>query len=397
MLLSNVRLCYFMFLFGVVLLSSCEEKTEISDLNQLTAIANLQLNEQEPGDLIELEDRPEIASEYSRNPPFVLYMSPVGSDNNSGLSPASPLKTINKVQARLQQLKPTIDTDIEIRIKYIPNKPYLNQTVIWRHTSNQYNISFMPQDYQYGGGYSSIAGRPEFDGNGTNNWFFDLREFDGRSNIRFYYLKVSNYAYGGIRFYGDRTNPPLYDGWNSHNSVFGCYFYELGNKKYPGLNLGYAAIDFVNSDHNTITNNHFVKLENKTADASHIHGVYLAHNSCDNLIRRNKFYKITGDAVRIRNYSNRNDIQYNRIIRSGIRAHYSTYRNSEIGECRSWENRFRYNTVSCGYNGKKISLFRYYLRYNGNGATPDGPQYPDGNCPSFSRRLYTVGNVRDCN
>jgi len=140
-----------------------------------------------------------------------------------------------------------------------------------------------------------------------------------------------------------------------------------------------------------------VRLENETKNASHIHGVYLAHNSSHNIIERNRFYKITGDAIRVRNFSNFNKIRNNKIIQSGMRAHYSTYRNSEIGECRSWENEFRDNTVSCGYSGSKISLFRYFLRINGNGAVSDGPQYPNGNCGSFSRRLYTSNNIRNCN
>lgn len=384
-------------MFGLIMISSCSEKTEISEFDQLSIVVDTDPTEQESGDLVKPEDRLENFNDHVRNPPFVLYMSPVGSDSNTGLSASSPLKTLTKVHARLKQLKPVIDTDIEIRVKFIPNTPYQNQTVKWKHVSTQYHISFMPQDYQYGEGYSGIAGRPEFNGNGTDDWFFDLQSSSGRSNVRFYYLKVSNYTYGGIRFYGSRKNVPAYPDWNGYNSVYGCYFYALGNKKYPGLNMGYAAIDFVNSDHNIVRNNHFVKLENKTADASHIHGVYLAHNSSDNLIQKNKFYKITGDAVRVRNYSNRNDIQQNRILRSGIRAHYSTYRNSTNGECRSWENRFRYNTVSCGYNGQRISIFKFFLRYQGNGATPDGPQYPDGSCPAYSRQLYTAGNVRDCN
>src|SRR5215204_1853800 len=46
---------------------------------------------------------------------FTLYMSPYGSDSSSGRTMADALRTLNGVQRKLTQYKPTIDQDIEVR------------------------------------------------------------------------------------------------------------------------------------------------------------------------------------------------------------------------------------------------------------------------------------------
>jgi hypothetical protein len=46
----------------------------------------------------------------------------------------------------------------------------------------------MPSDYTYGEGVSGIAGRPVFDADGQQDWFFVLKSSEGTpTNIRFYY------------------------------------------------------------------------------------------------------------------------------------------------------------------------------------------------------------------
>ena len=252
----------------------------------------------------------------------------------------------------------------------------------------------MPLDYTVGEGVDDIEGRPLFHGIGVEDWFFDLKSRDGQSNVNFYYLRIERYVPGGIRFHGNRD---ILEQWNGNNTVYGCYFYEIGNKWYPDAHYGYGAVDLVNSDNNWIENNHIVKAENKSgSDASHMHAVYLAHNSDRNQIERNRVERISGDPIRVRDFSNKNVINSNNIIEAGKYAYYSTYRNTERNECPSWENEFRSNIVNCGYNGESIQLFRYFVRYNGNGALDDGPEYPTGDCAEFDRWLYTSGNERPC-
>ncbi len=325
--------------------------------------------------------------------PFVIYMAPNGSDSNDGLTSCSPLLSLSKVQERLIELKPVIDCDIEVRIKLINNVSFVGQTISWGHTSPNNTISFMPLDYNYGDGINDISGRPIFDGNGIVNSFFILDSRGGKTNVRFYYIRIQEYIKQGILFSGDGND---LEKWNGYNTVYGCYFYEIGNKKYPNAQYGYGAIVFSNSDYNSIRNNHFVKAENRSEKASKMHGVYLADNSDNNKIISNRFYKISGDPVRVRDFSNYNLIFDNLIEKSGKYAYFSTYRNAETGECRSWENEFRDNTVNCGYSGEKIKLFRYFVRWNGDGNLDDGPQYPVGDCQIFCNWLYTSGNDRPC-
>lgn len=335
-----------------------------------------QLDPQEPTDN---EPPQETTAPVS---PFVLYMSPLGSDSRSGLSPDAALLTLSGVQSKLKLYKPVVDQDVEIRIRFMAARPYLRQTVDWTHTSKTHTITFLPEDYNYRGGVGAIAGRPVFDGQGTQDWFFDLRVGGGQaSNVRFYYVRVQGYVPGAIRFLGSRNDR---NGFNGLNTVYGCYFFELGNKKYPTTSFGFGALDLVNSDHNFIRNNHFIKIENKSGgDASHIHGIYLAHSSDRNLIIANRFSYITGDPIRVRDFSNNNDILENAFIRTGKYAFYSDFHAS--GECRSWQNEFRNNSpLSCSYSGDYLTRFRYF---------DNDPRYPEGaNCLRLPKRLSTSGN-----
>ncbi len=322
----------------------------------------------------------EFSGTYTEENPFTLFIKTDGRDSRSGLTLGNALKTLSGAHARLKEYKPTIDVDIEIRIQYISGQPYNEQTVNWTHTSQNHTITFMPSDYYYGAGINDIAGRPIFDGQGKEDWFFDLRSQNGEAtNVQFYYLKIEGYIPGGIRFYGSEPN---WSQWNGYNRVFGCYFYDLGNKNYNNaVGKGYGAIDLVNSDHNYIRNNHFIHLENRSADAELLHAVYLAHNSEYNIVSGNRFYYVSGDPIRTRNYSNYNEVRGNKFERTGSHSFISDWHDS--GECRSWENEFRDNTpLKCGYSGQ---TFAYYWFWNdGN---PEG-----SHCAPLPRRLYTSGN-----
>ena len=148
----------------------------------------------------------------------------------------------------------------------------------------------MPSDYGYGKGISDIAGRPVFEGGGSREWWFDLRSSNGEAtNLRFYYLRVQGYTSGAIAFVGGQSHAER-TSWNGYNTVYGCYFYKLGNKYYPHVqDVGIAAVDLGNSDRNLIRNNIFAYLENRPENINNIHGVYLAHGSDYNVVTRNEF------------------------------------------------------------------------------------------------------------
>jgi hypothetical protein len=334
------------------------------------------------------QDASPAASAASQPEVFTLYMSPYGSDSASGLTMREAVPTLNEVQKRLEKHKP--DMDVEVRILHVCDKPYMGQTVEWTHTSPTHTISFMPSDYQHGAGIYEISGRPVFDGDGSPDYLFWLESKSGeKTNIAFYYLQMQHYTKGGIALVGSREDS---EGWNGYNTVYGCYFYLLGNK-HTGKTNGYGGIHTWNSKYNTIENNHFVALEgignncddnpeNDTPDPTpcgpHIHGVYLAHRSDYNLVTNNRFRVISGDPIRVRNYSNYNRILANTFEQTGVDAFISDWHGD--CECRSWENEFCDNTpLACGYAGETIPLFESL-----EGDNPEGPD-----CPALSRRVWT--------
>ena len=107
--------------------------------------------------------------------PFRLYVSPDGSDEWDGLTPRTAVPTLAAAHERLERYKPTIDRDVEVRIRYVADRPYKRQSVVWTHTSPSHTISFMPSDYALGEDLSGIKGRPVFDADGLQEWFFILK------------------------------------------------------------------------------------------------------------------------------------------------------------------------------------------------------------------------------
>jgi Right handed beta helix region len=303
---------------------------------------------------------------------FTLYMSPDGSNDWDGRTPETALETLGGVQTKLIRYKPTIDQNIEVRILYDSSKPYHGQTVVWTHTSPSYTISFMPSDYQYGMGISGIAGRPVFDGGGSSDWFFQLKSTKGQpTNVRFYYLRIHGYVPGAIYLRGD---PNEWQKWNGYNLVYGCYFYNLGNQNDPVAAYGFGAVTLKNSDYNTIRNNVFKKLVNVPAgNEKYIHGVYLLNNSGNNVIQHNNFSYISGDPIKVRDYSNYNKIYSNSFVRTGHQAFLlDAPKGDDPDECNSWRNEFRYNTpLSCGYHGQAILRYKRY------------PRTPSARCPAL--------------
>lgn len=237
----------------------------------------------------------------------------------------------------------------------------------WTYYTPGYYVSFMPSDYKWGG-WGSFEGRPVFWGLGSedSNWF-ELFAGPGEwTRLAFYYLEVRNYGRGGIVLEG-RSSPGK---WNGYNYVYGMYFRYLGTKWASGAG-GYAGVFLVNSRNNVIKNNHFVHLENVGENQGGIHAVYMKNWATNNLIRDNSMSYISGDAVRVRNESNDNDIRANVLYRTGEAGQYSDFYQDksdectdspdhERQECPSWRNWFRYNTVGCGYDGTEISYFYFY-------------------------------------
>ncbi|WP_053207178.1 hypothetical protein [Jiangella muralis] len=76
--------------------------------------------------------------------PFTLYVAPNGSGSNDGLTPSTPVATLEQAEYRLTQHAPA--TDVEIRIA--PGT-YIAGRTTWRTYIPGHTISFLPIDYTY--------------------------------------------------------------------------------------------------------------------------------------------------------------------------------------------------------------------------------------------------------
>src|SRR5690606_29032191 len=128
------------------------------------------------------------------------------------------------------------------------------------------------------------------------------------------------------------------------------------------------AIRFVNSKENLIENNDFVDIINIDREGA-LHALYVAHYSDSNRIDNNRFVNNTGDAVRVRDFSNGNVVTRNRFEKAGSGGAYSEWYcdfdartdcTKATPECPSWENVFKDNLIGTNYKGEPLPEFVFY-------------------------------------
>lgn len=343
---------------------------------------------------------------------LTVYLAPDskgGSDQNTGLSPSSPVLTLARAQQVLVAQQPA--GDVEIRID---QGTYVEAQTTWNFYVPGHAISFMPGNYVIGQGRPP-GGDPVFSDTGsgtahTAGWWLQAQEpasgplhDGGTTALRFYYLYVQDYT-NGLSLDGqaghawhDNQSPPMYikpsAGLNG-NTVFGMTFANIGDKFGPGQ-TGYGAILLTDSSANNISNNTYDHIENAGADAGLIHGVYVTHFSSYNTINANKFTTITSNAVKVTDRSNVDVIDSNRFNATGGQSAYRdnfcdeacALANPTARQCASYNNRFFYNTVGTvlGRTTKQSAWSLY----------PPGLNYTGGtgcSIPAGQQRLRTGGN-----
>ncbi|KAI1424985.1 pectin lyase fold/virulence factor [Xylaria sp. FL1777] len=318
-------------------------------------------------------------------PPLVsattLYMSPSGSDNNSGASATNALKTLKGVLAKVTATKPADAVDI-----VVAEGTFASQSVTWTYFNGQ-PITFAPA--------TGAATKPVFDGEGSGlTWFTmgDSADATVPTNLHFIGLAVTNY-WLGLDLGRDKAPG------NSFNSVRDMLFERVGALYTHGLPnpKGYAALRLRQSSNNTIAGNRFHGVKNSDAADSdgdgvkedltgYIHAIYAAHNARGNIITDNEFNQVTGDAVRTRDGSDDNLIEGNRFITAGKYSAYSDWIADTGDECPSRGNRFKDNTVADGYFGPFKTGFVTHV-YG-----PDD-RCSDGNGGLLPPRIVETGTV----
>ncbi|KAI0191061.1 pectin lyase fold/virulence factor [Astrocystis sublimbata] len=275
-----------------------------------------------------------------------LYMSPSGSDSNTGTSATKALGTLEGVLAKVQASKPADAVKI-----VVSEGTYAKQSVTWNYFNGE-PITFTPP--------SGAKTKPIFDGQGTGLTWFTMADSANASvptNLRFNGLTVTNY-WLGLDLGRDKAPG------NSFNQVRNMLFERVGafyTHNLPNAK-GYAALRLRQSSNNTISGNRFHGVKNSNAADSdgdgkdenltgYIHAIYAAHKSRGNVIKDNEFNQVTGDAVRTRDGSDNNLIEGNRFITAGKYSAYSDWIADTGSECPSFGNRFNKNTVGDGYFG----------------------------------------------
>lgn len=319
--------------------------------------------------------------------PLKVYMDPAGVDTRDGLTPATAVKTLGRVQAILAAKHGTKAWGHDVEVRIAPGR-YVGQTVSWSHTSAVNKITFMPA--------AGDKNRPVFDGCASAGScvapaFVSVSARAGKkTNLHFEYIAVKRYT-TAFTFNGNRDDATK---WNGGNRLFGCLMEDIGNAHAPALTRSTAAVRFVNSDENVVENNHFIRVLNASpSDGALLHAIYAAHGSDRNRIAGNRFVTIHGDAVRLRDFSNGNVITKNVFVKAGIKAGYSDWycdhdvRNDctkATAECPSWQNQFRDNTLDGTITCGPLGVFHYFQDDATSGCTK----------PAGAVRLSTSGNTQ---
>ena len=347
---------------------------------------------------------PAWAAAQPRTGNVTIYLAPAakgGKDSNTGLTLSSPLLTLVRAQQVLTRLNPAGNVTIRIT-----QGTYVAGAITWSFYVPGHTISFMPVNYSGGG--RPPGGDPVFVdpvSNGTHigqTWFTAILppassplHNGGNTGLRFYYLAVEDYTQG-ISFNGQAGHT-----WNdgtfyvkpsagvNGNAVSGMTFHDIGDLFAPAQ-TGYGVILFTDSSNDVIANNTFDHIYNGD-DHDQLHPLYITHFSSSNTVDKNLFEDTNGEAVKVRDRSNFNNVFDNTFNATGGVAAYlddfcdkqcvsGTSKPKKYRECASYGNRFADNTIVTGTWWVLI---------------PPGETYAGGapcSIPAGKVRLTTTGN-----
>ena len=332
-----------------------------------------------------------------------IYLAPAakgGKDTHTGLTSSSPILTLAHAQQVLKGLNPTGNVTVRIT-----QGTYVASAVTWSFYVPGHTVSFMPVNYSGGGrpaGGDPVFADPVSKGKHIGQTWFtavlppspSTLHNGGNTGLRFYYLTVEDYTQG-ISFNGQAGhswhNSTFYvqpSAGVNDNDVSGMTFLDIGDRYAPGQ-TGYGVILFTDSSHDTISNNTFNDIYN-TGDTDQLHPLYITHFSSSSTIDKNLFEHTNGEAVKVRDRSNNNNIFSNTFnATGGVSAYLDDFCDQQCvngaspkkyRECASYGNRFADNTIDTGPEWDLI---------------PAGETYTGGapcSIPKGNERLHTAGN-----
>jgi|WetSurMetagenome_2_1015567.scaffolds.fasta_scaffold00497_16 hypothetical protein len=228
-----------------------------------------------------------------------IFMSPAGSDINSGLSQKVAVSTLQRAIDIAESAHHKNATSIRIMIG--PGVYRGQVAVAHGHTEG---IAIFMEAADAGGA------RPHFDGNGRGGtWLIIRPEGKANTNFRIQGLDISNYE-TAISIEGNRNKRGQSAGGNE---IRRNVFKNIGQIASRNAQPSTAAVRLVNSDNNIIIKNSFITIRNREK-CGLLHAIYVAHDSTGNTITENTFRDSCGDTIRFRDRSDFNIVKNNTFI-----------------------------------------------------------------------------------
>lgn len=315
-----------------------------------------------------------------------IYVSTRGSDSKDGTSSNNSVASLQRAHQLAAAYMKRSPIDIVV---YIEPGVYFNQTVSWTTTHPKHYIKITTTNPKK---QTVFDGRPRANATlGNLRSFFTLKAAGGQhTNLTIENLTIRNYA-EGITLTGDRED--FAKGWNASNKILNNTFDRIGSLYHEDPSKhAYAVLRLVNSRYNEIRGNKFTNIMNKHSQAL-LHSIYAASGASHNIIHENYFGPQNGDPVRIRDFSNFNDIAKNTFERTasyGYSEWYCEKKESsacskDVPECPSWGNIFKNNTLI------KTRVWHLYVNPKFSKANSACKRNPPKEADN--RRLRTSGNI----
>lgn len=222
---------------------------------------------------------------------YVLYISPNGSDNNSGLNNLNPLKTLTAANRKLNSVQPQENVTVYL----MKGVHAYTDTIRWTYRG-RYITTIVGEDRE----------ETILDG-GRIDKLISVRTPEGmNSNLRIKTLTIRNCA-NAITIDG---NQKVFSGF-----IGKVYLIDLDIRNVGGRyadSQGYGAIRILNGGNCLVKGCKFINIFNKT-DPRLLHAIYFAHFSRKCIVENCEVDGCSGDVFRVRNYSNSNIFRNNTI------------------------------------------------------------------------------------
>ncbi len=263
-----------------------------------------------------------------------LYMAPNGNDDASGLQIDQPVMTLERIQTILQNH--AAEYDGKNVVVHIAKGTYTDQHLEWTY-SGAAVVSFEGE---------SMEETVFLNTTKKSDFFLYIYRNGQNTSFRFSGFTVKHYS-NGIYLNGAKVT----DTEAAAPYFYNLAFRQIGDGFTGASESSYAAIDLVSTSRATVEYCLFDRLKNTADHGLHLHAVYMATGSCDNIVRWSTFRDCVPDPIRLRHGSNRNEIYENSFRDSGYYAICSEWQKA-TGEEDSYGNLFHGNKIFGASNGR---------------------------------------------